>query len=207
MRQAPAARGGGRPLRLVLATVLALAAAAVSGCAGQQGVEAIYRLTPVDAAPGGGSSRAQLLVPVPAALASLDTERIAVKPTPISMSYYERVAWEDTAPRVFQVLLLESLQNTDRVRAVGLPGQSLLIDYQIVTEIRNFHAETFAGDRARVTVSVKILNDRNGRVVAERVFDATVPMGSDAVDDAVRGIEAAAQALIGEMIPFILANT
>lgn len=156
--------------------------------------------------PGGGATRAQLLVPKPAALSALDTERIAVKPTAISLAYYDRVAWADTAPKVLQALLLESLQNTGRVGAVGLPGQSLLIDYQLVTEIRDFQAETFAGDRARVSVSVKILDDRNGRVVAERLFEATAPMAGDGPADAVEGVQRAADTLVSDIVAWVLAT-
>ena len=178
----------------------------LSACAGQGSVEAIYRLEPLRSVPGAAGTRSQILVPEPRALAAIATERIAVKPTASSMSYYQRVAWADTAPRVFQVLLLESLQNTGRVDAVGLPGQSLLIDYQIVTEVRDFHIETYGADQARVSVSVKILNDRNGRVVAARVFDATVPASGDSVDAAVRGIERAAQTVIADIIEWVLAT-
>lgn len=192
-------------LRRLLAATLCVAGLA-GGCAGGSQVEAIYTLSPVDAVRAGGATRAQLLVPEPAALASLDTERIAVRPTPESLAYYERVAWADTVPKVFQALLLESLQNTGRVGAVGLPGQSLLIDYQLVAEIRHFEAETFAGDRARVVASVKILNDRNGRVVAERLFEGTAPMSGDGPAAAAEAVEAAAQALIADVVAWVLAT-
>lgn len=177
-----------------------------AGCASRDSVQAIFPLEPVDTVPGRSTTRVQLLVPEPSALASLDTARIAVKPSPETLSYYPRVAWEDDLPRVFQFLLLESLQNTGRVEAVGLPGQSLLINYQIITEIRAFYAEAYGADVARVAVAAKILNDRNGQVVATRLFETTVPLAGDTPETAVAGLQAAASRLITDMVAWILAT-
>jgi cholesterol transport system auxiliary component len=74
--------------------------------------------------------------------------------------------------------LAQAFQNSARFKGVGLPGQGLAIDYQIVTEIRAFGIEA-GSNTATVAVAVKILNDRNGVVASERVFEArTVAAGS-----------------------------
>ncbi|MEM8856474.1 MAG: ABC-type transport auxiliary lipoprotein family protein [Pseudomonadota bacterium] len=178
----------------------------VVGCAGGgEKIEAIYTITASTAPPPvAGSTSAQILVPEPRALKAFSTEQIAVKPTELTLSYYPSVAYQDTAPKVLQRVLLDTFQNTGRVRAVGLPGQSLLINYQVVTEIRAFQAETFAGDRARVEVAVKLLNDANGRVIKEQVFTTTVPLPSDSAEDAAIGINQAAQALAGDIVAWVL---
>lgn len=181
-----------------------LACLTVAGCAGAA-VEAIYSVAAVETAPGiTGRTSAQVLIPEPRALQALDTEKIAVKPTPNTMSYYDKVAWADTAPKVFQALLLETFQNSGRVKAVGLPGESLLINYQLVTELRAFQAETFGSDRARIEVAVKLLNDRNGRVIDSQVFRTEAPTGGDTVERAAAGLEAAGQAIATEILGWTL---
>ncbi|XWN28864.1 MAG: ABC-type transport auxiliary lipoprotein family protein [Devosia sp.] len=178
----------------------------VVGCAGGgEKIEAIYTITAATSPPPvAGSTSAQILVPEPRALKAFSTEQIAVKPTELTLSYYPAVAYQDTAPKVLQRVLLDTFQNTGRVRAVGLPGQSLLINYQVVTEIRAFQAETYAGDRARVEVAVKLLNDANGRVIKEQVFTTTAPLPSDSAEDAAIGINQAAQALAGDIVAWVL---
>jgi len=114
-------------------------------------------------------------------------------------------ALEDSAPKVLQRVLLDAFQNTGRVRAVGLPGQSLLINYQVVTEVRAFQAETFEVDRARVEIVAKLLDDSNGRVLADRIFTAVVPIADDSAEAAAEGLNLAAQALASDVVDWTLA--
>jgi len=191
--------GAGRVLVLVVCLLIA-------GCGGRDALDAIYVLSAPDQPPVAAGTTAQLLVPEPDALEAYSTNQIAVKPSPLTLAYYPQVALQDTAPRVLQAILLETFQNTGTVRAVGLPGQSLLINYQIVTEVRAFQAETYGSDRARVSISVKILNDSNGRVVADRIFTSVVPIPSDTAEDAAAGLNAAVQALATEVVAWTLAT-
>lgn len=180
-----------------------IAAAMLGGCAGNR-VEAIYELTAPASPAAGRATSAQLLVPEPRALESLSTPRIAVKPTTLTLAYYPNVQLQDTAPKVLQRVLLDTFQNTGRVKAVGLPGQSLLIDFQVVTEIRAFQVETFGADQARVEVSAKILNDSNGQVVADRVFTSVVALSGDGADAAAEGLNAALQGLAQDVVNWTL---
>ena len=195
--------GSGRSGRATAAVVAA--SLALGGCAGDK-VEAIYSITAAPEVPAEGATAAQILIPEPAALQSLNTANIAVAPSPNTLSYYEKVAWEDTAPKVFQRVMLATFQNSGRVKATGLPGQSLLINYQIVTELRAFQAETFDADRARVEVAVKLLNDSNGRVLDSRTFEATVPLAGDGPDSASLGLETASRAVAAEVLQWTLSR-
>lgn len=187
-----------------VAAALALALI-LAGCAGGgDRVEAIYALEAPTSPPIPGGTSAQILVPEPRALAALNTERIAVRPTALTLSYYPEVAFADTAPKVLQFILLDTFQNTGRVDAVGLPGQSLLINYQLVTELRAFQAETFGGDRARIEVAAKLLNDSSGRVVSARIFSTVVPISGDGADAAAEGLNLAVKQIASEMVAWTL---
>jgi cholesterol transport system auxiliary component len=191
-----------RAARRILAALLVLSAGGCIG--GGDSIEAIYTLDAPQAPRVGAGTSSQLLVPEPRAIGALDTEKIAVRPTAATLAYYPAVAWPDTAPKVLQAILLETFQNTGNVRAVGLPGQSLLINYQIVTEVRAFQAETFGGDRAKVSVAVKILDDSNGRVVADRIFTARAPMAGDGPEDAAAALNVAVQQVALEVVSWTL---
>jgi len=146
---------------------------------------AFYSLTSADVdGLQGRSSRVQVLVAPPRALKALDTSYIAVVDKGPIYSYYPKSAWADTLPNVVQLKLMETLQNTGRLRGVGLPGDGLLIDYQLQTEIRAFELQV-AGNRGVVEISARVVNDRNGRTVSTKVFRAETPAGSSSVDKAV----------------------
>ncbi|MCF1503319.1 ABC-type transport auxiliary lipoprotein family protein [Afifella sp. H1R] len=165
--------------------------------------DSIYDLTaPQDVSVRAGTS-AQILVPVPAALASLDTTRIAARPTPAELAYLPGASWPDTLPRLLQARLMETLQNTGRVKAVGLPGQGLLIDYQIVLDVRAFELRNGV---AVADFSVKLLNDRNGRVVASRVVHAESPVGSNDNAAIVAGLNRAMDQAFAEIASWTLTS-
>jgi len=208
MAEHPTHRPSLRGLRRAL--LVPMLAAGLSACAsfgGGGSVEAIYTLSaPEEISDLSGRSSAQILVATPLALEALNTNLIAVRPGPSTLSYYPNVQWADRLPNVFQAVLANAFENTGRVKAVGLPGQSLLINYQIVSEIRAFQAETTGSDSAVVEVSVKILDDRNGRVRSSRVFRATQPISGDSVATAVGGLETANKAIVEEIVRWTLAT-
>lgn len=179
--------------------------AAVGGCA-SAAPSAFYSLTSADVEGlRGRSSRVQVLVAQPRALKALDTSFIAVVDAGPIYSYYPKSAWADTLPNVVQTKLLETLQNTGRLRGVGLPGDGLLIDYQLQTEIRAFELQV-PGNRGVVEISARVVNDRNGRTVANRVFRAETPAGSSSVDKAVEAMNASADRVFADMAAWTLQN-
>ncbi|WP_428671288.1 ABC-type transport auxiliary lipoprotein family protein [Roseibium sp.] len=178
----------------------------VSGCA-STAPSAYYS---IDAADVGGlrgrSSRVQVLVAAPRALKALDTSYIAVVEKGPVYSYFPKTAWADTLPNVVQLKLVETLQNTGRLRGVGLPGDGLLIDYQLQTEIRAFELRVDGGNRGVVEISARVVNDRNGRTVATKVFRAETPSGSNSVDKAVEAMNASADRVFTELAAWTLQN-
>ncbi len=178
----------------------------VSGCA-STAPSAYYS---IDAADVGGlrgrSSRVQVLVAAPRALKALDTSYIAVVEKGPVYSYFPKTAWADTLPNVVQLKLVETLQNTGRLRGVGLPGDGLLIDYQLQTEIRAFELRVGGGNRGVVEISARVVNDRNGRTVATKVFRAETPSGSNSVNKAVEAMNASADRVFTEMAAWTLQN-
>jgi len=208
MAELPSARPSSRAVRRAL--LVPLLAAGLTACASLGGgntVKAIYTLSaPDEIRDLRGSSSAQILIATPMALDALNTNLIAVRPGPSTLSYYPDVQWADRLPNVFQAILSNAFENTGRVKAVGLPGQSLLINYQIVTEIRAFQAETAGSDTAVVEVSVKILDDRTGRVRSSRIFSGEQPISGDSVGTAVNGLDKANKAVVDEIVRWTLAT-
>lgn len=189
--------------RLVAALSLAMLLPGCAALGGSGPPPSIYDLTVPATTPATGSSTAQLLVPVPSAIEALDTARIAVNPSPMQISYFPAAQWSDELPRLLQAKLVRAFENSGRAGAVGRPGESLTIDFQIIVDIRNFAFDA-AGDAAVVSLGVKILDDRTGRVVATRIFDTRSPSASDTADAGVAALDRAATDAIGQVIGWVL---
>ena len=172
-----ASRGFGLIGRLAAAALLV---AGLTGCSVLGGGDKALATFDLAAPAGVKSTRsvsAQVLIPEPVALKALDTERIVVRPSPNEISYYPGAQWSDRLPRLVQNRLVQTFENSGRVRA-GTPGQGLSIDYQVVSDLRAFNYDV-AGKQAHVEISVKLMNDHDGKVVATQVFSGTGPVTSD----------------------------
>ncbi len=151
------------------------------------------------------NTRSQILVQEPSALKSLDAQDIVVKTSPTQIEYLARSQWPDRLPKVVQARLVEAFENTGRVRAVSKPGEGLVIDYQIVTDIRSFQANIGTGESAaQVSLSVKLVSDRTGKVLRAKVFDARVPLGGTDASSVVNGINEAFDKIARELVKWVL---
>lgn len=200
----------GRSSRRRLALSLGLVSAlALSGCStlGLEVAPNIYDLrAPASIEVGGRRTSRQLLVADPVAVRFYATDRIVVRDSAATLAYFPGALWSDALPQLVQARLAESLERTGRARAVGRPGQGLLIDTRLVPEIRAFEIEIGEGGTAEavVDISLKVMNDSNGRILATRSFVVRVPSASDGTEDGVEALNAAMGEALGEMVRFVL---
>ncbi len=143
----------------------------------------------------------QVLVPEPSAVRALDTDRIAGRPTPSEYAYLPGAVWSDRLPKLLQARLVETLQNSGRVRAVAVPGQGLLIDYQIVLDIRAFE---LSGQGAVADFAVRVMDDRNGRVIRSRIFRYVVPVTGRGVGAVVAALNEAMDQAFTDIVGWAL---
>ena len=139
-----------------------------------------------------GRSNAQILVAVPTALKSLDSEMIVVRPGRSEITYFGDAQWSDRLPRVVQEKLIQTFENSNRIRSVAKPGDGVVVDYKIATAIRAFELIDDGTPTARIALSVKIINDRSGRVRASHLFSASAPAN---LSNSAKGVQALDQAM------------
>ena len=179
-------------MRSAVKTIMAgLLALALASCASATPPDTFEIAAPPLAKAAQGRTRAQILIPPPTALMTLDSQNIVIKPLPYTVEYLGNSQWSDKLPRMVQLRLLQAFENTGRIGAVGVPGQGLAIDYQLLLEIRKFEIQAVGPSRAVVEISVKALNDRNGSVVRTKVFSAEMPVSGAANADYVSALNAA----------------
>ncbi|MBY4606757.1 ABC-type transport auxiliary lipoprotein family protein [Rhizobium sp. 9T] len=181
---------------------LPLTALVLSGC-GTAAKNDTYDLSGAVDGDGPAAKSRQILIAGPTALRSLDSEQIVIRVSPSEIQYLSRAQWGDKLPRIVQSKLVEAFENSGKLGGVGLPGQGLAIDYQIVTDIRSFEIDASSGNQAVVEISVKLLNDRNGSVRAQKVFRATAPAGGDNVGF-VKALDRAFATVVSEIVSWTL---
>jgi cholesterol transport system auxiliary component len=187
--------------------MIALGCALLLGaCSGLGGKElATYDLSaPQDFSSVQGRTSAQILVPVPTALKSLDSEMIVVRPSGSEITYYGDSQWSDRLPRVVQEKLIQSFENSGRVRSVAKPGEGVVVDYKISATIRQFELREDGTGRAAIALSVKIINDRNGRVRASKQFSATVPAQTTSAEKGVAALDQALDLVLLEIVGWVV---
>lgn len=169
--------------------ILAAAAALVSACTSSllpgayTELPKLYVLTPKSTfATDLPVVKWQLTVDVPVAEAGLNNARIALRHNPISLEYFARANWIDTAPTMVQTLLVESFENTGKIVAVGRQSVSLRADYSLMTELREFQAEYDATStpRVRVRLNAKLVKMPQRTIVGAMTIERVQPAaGSD----------------------------
>lgn len=185
--------------------VLALAAlSALTACAALPGGASkpldTFELTAPDVSSVRRRPRVQILVAEPSALKSLDGQNIVVKTSGTSLAYLDGAQWGDRLPKIVQARLAETFQRSGAFGGVGKPGEGLAIDYQIVTDVRSFEIVAAGGEKARVSLFVRLLNDRNGVVAAERLFEAVAVVSGSGNDAYVAALNRAFGEAAGEIV-------
>jgi cholesterol transport system auxiliary component len=189
-------------MKALLPLALALA---LSGCGFLKGPPPeTFDLTAPESVPVKGATAAQILIPEPSALKALDSERIVVT-TGSKISYYPDAQWPDRLPRLFQAKAVQAFEQSRKARAVGRPGEGLSIDFQLVIDIRAFEYVSDGDDGyARVEISAKILNDRNGRVVSTKILAAEAPVTKDSAAGVVAGVDTALNEVLVELVSWTI---
>src|SRR5215468_1669577 len=185
--------------RRLLPSVLILALASCSGLLGGSERTHLYRLTPKSTFPPDLPRRSvQLLIDVPLAPAGLDTSRIALSRSAVSIDYFADSEWTDRAPLLVQTALLQSFENSKAITALDRESVGLRADFILRTEIRHFEAVYDSSDgppEVWVAINVRLVNPSSRDVVAQSSFERRqrasandVPSIVSAFDEALGGV-------------------
>lgn len=178
-------RIGNNAARIALCVSLALSAAGCSGGViggligtGNNPTPTYDLSAPRNFGKLGPRARGILQVDLPSALQIYDTEKIVVAPTAGEVSYLADAQWLDRLPRLLQARIVQTFENSTRIRAVAKSSDRVSGDYLLVIDIRQFGIDAYGQPNAVVELSVKIVYARGGRIAAGTVIGARVPVES-----------------------------
>lgn len=182
-------RGRLRALPLATAGSLLLA-----GCGGGSAPTTYDLSAPRDFGRIGGGGGV-LIVAQPTAVQALDSDRLIVKDSSGALSFLGGAQWADRVPNLVQTRLIQTFENGSRIAAVGRPGERIVPDFQLNTDIRAFNIDAASG-QAVVEITAKLIGDRTGKVQRAKLFSARVPAGAEGAGAAQALDQALSQVLI-----------
>ncbi len=170
----------------------------------------LYRLTANTSYPTAlAPVRAQLLVDLPVAPAGIDTNRIALSKSPISLDYYADAVWTDQVPALVEGALLASFENSRAITAIDRESTGLRADFVLTTEIRHFEAVYNAAQAApevRVTIAARLVAMPQREIIAQSSFEQRVRAAANDVPAVVTAFDAATDRVLGDIVVWTLTN-
>jgi cholesterol transport system auxiliary component len=170
----------------------------LAGCSGGS-TPTTFDLTAPNPGRMSGGSRSYLVVAEPSTVQALDSDRIIVRDTSGAISFLGNSQWADRVPRLVQTRLIQTFENAGRLGSVGRPGDRIVSDVQMNTDIRAFTVETATGE-ALVEITAKLVNDKTGRVRAAKLFSARVPLGAIEGSSAATAMNSALSIVLTEIV-------
>jgi phospholipid/cholesterol/gamma-HCH transport system substrate-binding protein len=172
------------------------------GAAGQPRVP-IYSLTAAtDLPPCPEAVDRQLVVPEPASLLGLSTNKIPVKGTPADPRAFDNGQLADTVPALIQATVIESLENSRCIRSVTRPIDGLQADLQLVLDIRSFAILADGDPKADIDVSAKVVST-DGKNLGSLVIREKAALNTIDPAGAVAALDQAFAKMIKELVPWV----
>ena len=169
----------------------------------------LYTLTPVkDFPPSLPKTGAQLLIEAPSASGGLDTERIALMKSAISLDYFAGAAWTDRAPKMVQDMLVESFENTGKIAAIDRESLALRADFVLEPDLRDFTAIYSGTDlpTVRVRLGLKLVRLPEKQIVGQHTSSADAAATENSVPGAVAAFNTALRQVVGDAVAWTLAT-
>ncbi len=163
----------------------------------------IYTLTSL-AAPAACSepSRAQVVIPEPAAPMAFNSDKVVVMGNPPEDAPFEKAQFTDNIPAVVQSKIIESFENSRCFAAVTRPLDNLEQSDQLQMEIRQFAISMTPAPTANVEVSLKLVT-ADGKIVGSRDFHEAAPLKSVDAPGAVAALNGAFEKVLAAAVPWV----
>ena len=149
----------------------------------------------------------QLVIDEPIAARGLDTTRIVARPSPTQLQYIAGSRWTNRAPKMVQTLIVESFENSNKIVSVGRKAIGLRADYNLKTELREFQAEFYNGNKiglVRVRLNAKLIAQPRQEIIASKNFERVVRADSKGMQAIVEAFDEALGGVLKKLVEWTL---
>jgi cholesterol transport system auxiliary component len=190
-------------------TVLVLA---LAGCSGLLGASApqLYRVTSKSTYPANLPHHSlQLLVDVPLAPAGLDTSRIALTRSAVTIDYFADSEWTERAPLLVQTALVASFDNSKAINAIERDSVGLRADFILRTELRHFEAVYDSPNgppEIWVAIGARLVNPASRGIVAQTSFERRERASANDMQSIISAFDAALGGVMKDIVVWTVTN-
>ena len=165
----------------------------------------IYRLSPrVEDPRGRVVSDSKLVVDLPTASQSLDTDRIALTQGRLRFDYYANSVWTDRLPVLLRSLMVEAFEADGRIAEVDRDVYQLTKFYLLRTEIRRFEAQyadpATNSPEIAVVLALQLSANPEGRLIGNTLISARAHASENKVDAVVIAFDSATDDAMGQSV-------
>ena len=164
----------------------------------------LYRVTPKSVYPANlPHLPTQILIDVPLAPAGLDSPRIALSRSAVSIDYFADSEWTERVPLVVQTALLESFENSRAIAAIDRESIGLRADFILKTEIRHFEAvydSPNAIPEVWVAIIARLVNPTGRDIVAHNSFERRERAAANDIPQIVLAFDEALGRVIADIV-------
>ena len=165
-------------------------------------------LAPALPAPmAGAATDKQLVVAMPVCGSELDNDRIATVFAGREIRYLGDTRWTSSVPVLLRTTIIEALEATGGLRGVGDELAGLASDARLLTDLRKFalyYESENAAPVAAFEASFRLLNLRDGKVMASLTVSEKAGATGHEKADLARAMEAALQQALAKLAPWTL---
>ena len=152
--------------------------------------------------PVGKTVNAPWAIPEPTAVAMLGTQRFLFSPAQDYPGFAEAM-WADSLPKLLQARLIESFENYDLAHAPLRMADAGQTEFQLMIDVRRFRIAVDSKPAAEIALSARIV-DKNGKVVASRLFEESEKFDQVAPKEAVAAFSDAFGRIAKNMIAWMV---
>jgi cholesterol transport system auxiliary component len=201
------------PARLSRRWTPTIMALVLTGCGSLLGGEQptqLYRVTPVHAFPPDlPHLSSQLLIDEPTAPAGLDTARIALSRSAVSIEYFADSEWTERVPLLVQTDLVQSFENSKSINAIERESAGLRADFVLKTEIRHFEALYDSAKGAPVVwvaIMTRLINPTSGEIIAQNTFERRQPASENQIPAIIVAFDQALEGVVEDIVAWTARN-
>ncbi len=157
---------------------------------------------PVTTAEGKKSTRI-LAISQPVSRPGYDTPKMAYQRVPLELEYFASHQWADTPARMLQPLIMQALAPNFSavVQASGIIPANFRLDTELIRLQQNF---TTKPGKIVLTLRAQLIDLKDKRVVAEKLFDEFENTDSDDAYGGVVATNRALQRVLAQLAEFSL---
>ena len=182
--------------------VLAAGLLALSGCA--SGPPATYDLFSPTRIGVLKATETSLVIAEPKSSRALDTERMIVREADGAISYVPGAQWADRVPVLLQTSMIKAIEA--KGYSVSREGSGVLADHLLTGEITAFNLVPGTPAKVELALTMRLIDAREGRLIASRAFYADAEIGSFAGSEIVAGFDKVLATLMPTLAQWAMAR-